>query len=417
MALAAGQDDVAGAGQAHGQAQGFPPVGHTEERGAFHPTPAAAALGHHLQNVIQALGARVLGGEHRQVGQLGGGLGHQPALFNVAPASRAKGRDHASARTPGGGLRLIVGQHLAGGFQRAAQGVGRVGKVHEGGEGLAQVQPLHAPRHPRQRGQAPLSRLGRQAERAHRSGEGGQAVGDVVGAHELSRHRDAEIRPHGRKGQPGRPVAHGAGVDFSRRAGVPAVTVGALVQNQLQVGQRAVIGVEHAGLGHADLGHAAELVGGGAQSFEEQALGGAVVLIGLVVVQVFVGDVGHHGHVKLAGRYPVLRQAVRGHLQHTVRQPGGHHARQVALHRRRIRRRHMEAGVQALIADHRADRRDQPRPQPGRQQNGMQQAGRGGLAIGAGDAEHHQPAGREAVEGGGEPGESGCGRVCECVSV
>src|SRR5690606_36044976 len=146
-----------------------------------------------------------------------------------------------------------------------------------------------------------------------------------------------------------------------------AVGVGAAGEHAVQVGQRAVVGVEHAGLGRA-----AGLGGGAAQAGKEQPLGGAVGVVGLVVVEVFVGDVGDHRHVELAGGHALLGQAVRGDLQHAVGEAGGHHARQVALNGGGVGRGDVEAGVERLVADDGADGGDEPRPQPGGEQNGME---------------------------------------------
>ena len=89
---------------------------------------------------------------------------------------------------------------------------------------------------------------------------------------------------------------------------------------------------------------------------------------------------------------PLLRQPVRGGFQHHVGQPGIHHAAQVALQVGGIRRGHVEAGIQHLVADHRVDRGDHARLQPGLQQDAVDERGGGRLAVRAGHADHGQRA-------------------------
>ena len=141
------------------------------------------------------------------------------------------------------------------------------------------------------------------------------------------------------------------------------------------------------------------------EHFKEPPLGRAVVIEGLVVIQMLVRDVCDDGHIEFTAGRPLLRQAVRGHFEHTVGQAGGDHPRQVALDVRRIGRGDVEAGIHRLIADDGVYGGDQPRPQAGGLQDGIDQVSGGGLAIGAGDADEDHLARGETVPGCREPAE------------
>ncbi len=98
MAFAAGEDDVARLGEAHGEADGLPSVGDAIESFPLHSALVPCAESHHFQNVAERFGARVFGGKHGDVCKLDRGFRHQPPLLHVAQTGRAEDGDH-SAKT------------------------------------------------------------------------------------------------------------------------------------------------------------------------------------------------------------------------------------------------------------------------------------------------------------------------------
>ncbi len=105
----------------------------------------------------------------------------------------------------------------------------------------------------------------------------------------------------------------------------------------------------------------------------------------------FVRDIGHHRHIEIDAVQTPLCQPVTGHLQHAVRQAVVAHLRQIHLDIRCAGGRHMQAGIgggAAEIGGKRADITGSATScQP---QDAVNQGAGGGLAIGAGDADHHQ---------------------------
>ena len=131
-------------------------VGHAVEVSALRRPPwRCGAGGHHRQDGIQRLGARVFGGQDRDVGQ----LAEVSAIMRRFSTSRSPAEPKMAITRPAAPAGCI----WRGGLQGAAQRVGRVGKVHDGREILAQIDALHAAGHTRQSGDAAADRLGRQA--------------------------------------------------------------------------------------------------------------------------------------------------------------------------------------------------------------------------------------------------------------
>ncbi len=119
---------------------------------------------------------------------------------------------------------------------------------------------------------------------------------------------------------------------------------------------------------------------------EEAALGGAVGLERAVELEVLGGDVGQHGHVVGRTSHALLRQTVRGRLDHRPAVAGVEHGGEVVC----------SSGASGVLVRAALPRLWPPtmtsvvpsRPVglPGALEQGAHEVGRGGLAVGAGDA-------------------------------
>ncbi len=83
MALAGDQDHVAGSGLDQGAGDGRGPVRLHDERSTGPATPATTVL----DDGVGVLGARVVGGHHRHVGEAGRGRTHERTLVVVPVTS------------------------------------------------------------------------------------------------------------------------------------------------------------------------------------------------------------------------------------------------------------------------------------------------------------------------------------------
>lgn len=173
-----------------------------------------------------------------------------------------------------------------------------------------------------------------------------------------------------------------------------------LFQDGAQVIERTIVAVEDARFFNAGF------AGGGGEAREQHAFGGAVVFVTFVIIQMLMGDVGDDGHIKITAGDAALGEAVRGDFEDTVRESGGYHPRQVTLNFQRIGSGDMKAGVEGFIADDGADRGDESGFASGGEQNRMDEAGGGGFAVGAGDADEGELPRGEAVPRGGQPTQS-----------
>ncbi len=132
---------------------------------------------------------------------------------------------------------------------------------------------------------------------------------------------------------------------------------------------------------------------------EQPPLGQVVGLHVGVEVQVVLGQVGEHLDGERDAVGAAQLQRVRGHL---------HHARLVAevahAHERLLQVDGLAGGAYRLLlqaADHLLDRAQQPGVQAAGLEHLVHQEGRGGLAVGAGDARHLHLGRGVAEEGGG----------------
>ena len=165
------------------------------------------------------------------------------------------------------------------------------------------------------------------------------------------------------------------------RAGVEAVGDGPA----RQADQALAVGVVHIDDARAR--------GARAGAFEQAALGGEVLLEGLVKIEMVAREIGEDGGGEPATPQAIQRQRVRTGFQHGVRAAGvndlGEKALQVQRFRRggggrtRCSRRAIDDGAEeaALVAGGAHDRIDQE--------------ARGGLAVGAGDADQLQASPRD----------------------
>ncbi len=276
------------------------------------------------------------------------------------------------------------------------ESIGRVGEVHDGGEILPHDDALHAPRHPLHGSDSLLHGLERNPLR-NANGDGCQDVVDVEIAGEHCLYWELPIRSYSGEGSSG----GGVGDPPSCNVGWSLQAVGEMVAGRdlTQVLERGVIGVEDGDLRRAGLAERAGEVA------EEAGFGLPVALVGFVVVQVFVGDVGHHRHVEIAGRDPVLGQAMRSGFQDDAFRACVHHLGQITLHLERIGGGDMKASFIVLVADEGLHRADHPCLVTRSDQDAADELDGSGLAVGARNADDAQLAGRVAVKGSGEIGQ------------
>ncbi len=138
-----------------------------------------------------------------------------------------------------------------------------------------------------------------------------------------------------------------------------------------QPGRPGIVGVDHAGLTVP----------------EQQRLGAAVLLHGTVEVQVVLGEVGKHAHLIAHAVHPVQGQGMGGDLHHHMGAARVPHPGEEPLELKGLRRGSLRG--KGLLADHVLIGADEARLGPRRLlQNGFEQVGGGGLAVGAGDPHH-----------------------------
>ncbi len=364
VALAGDDDDVARHRLGHRRADGDPPVGIDEER-----------VGHrrqdHVDDRLWVLGARVVRGDHRQVGQLGHGSAHDRPLGRIAVTAAAEHADQ-----PAAGERAQRAEDVA-------QRIGRVGVVDQDVEAGAVDHPLDPTRDPGHGVDAAGDGVVVQAQRlGHADGDGD--VADVVAA---------EQRARGDLDRPGRRVDGGGdAVDAGVGAGHAdlGVDVGADADPQHpvlagrgdHVRRRRIVGVDHR---DAIVG---QVVG------EQPRLGRAVGVHVAVDVEVVLGQVGERAHAKAQPGHPVHRQRRARHLHDRVAAAGiGHGSKgpvEDARRRRGVRR------VDGAPAEAVADGAQHAGRRARRLEDRLEQEGDGGLAVGSGDADQLQPVGRVA---------------------
>ena len=176
-------------------------------------------------------------------------------------------------------------------------------------------------------------------------------------------------------------VVHAAGVELDALGGQVGLALGAVAEGAAgAVGQ------------HPLVPRIVGVVDGHVAALEEDGLGVAVFLHGVVEVQVILAEVGEDAHGEADAVYPVQGQCVGGDLHHHMGAARvGHLAEQLLQ---------LEGfgggalGVQHLVADHVLDGAHQTHLGPGLLlQDALDEIGGGGLAAGAGNADHGHLAG------------------------
>ena len=141
---------------------------------------------------------------------------------------------------------------------------------------------------------------------------------------------------------------------------------------------------------------------------EQDGLGIAVGLHGLVEIQMVLGQIGKYSHGILHPIDPVQCQGVGGDLHDHMGAAGIPHLREQALEFKGFRRGALRGDH--LCADHVLVGADQAHPGPGLLlQNGLEEVRGAGLAVGAGDAHHGHGCGRMAKEIGADDGQTPAG--------
>ena len=142
-----------------------------------------------------------------------------------------------------------------------------------------------------------------------------------------------------------------------------------------------VIGVHHAGV----------------TVLEQDGLGVTVGLHGLVEVQVVLGQVRKDAHSVMDAVHPVQEQGVGGGLHHHMGAAARAHLGQQSLQFKGFRGGALRG--EDLLADHVLVGADESHLGPqGLLQDGLEQVGGGGLAVGAGDGHHGHRVRGVAVE-------------------
>ena len=141
---------------------------------------------------------------------------------------------------------------------------------------------------------------------------------------------------------------------------------------------------------------------------EQDGLGIAVGLHGLVEIQVVLGQIRKDAHGVMDAVHPVQIQGMGGRLHHHMGAASRAHLSQKSLQLKGFRGGALRG--EDLLADHVLVRADKAHLGPqGLFQNGLEQIGRGGLAVRSGDGHHGHAVGGVAVEIGADCRESTAG--------
>jgi len=119
-----------------------------------------------------------------------------------------------------------------------------------------------------------------------------------------------------------------------------------------------------------------------------------------VEIQVLVRDVGDDGHVIFHSRHALLREAVRGRLDHGILHTGSGHLRQIGLHLGRIGRGGVKTSGRFHAADGGSHRVDRANRVPRCRQDPCHQTRGRGLAVGPRHTDDLELAPRVAPQGG-----------------
>ena len=357
VALARDHHHVARARHLEGAGDRVAPV---DDDVALGPAAAVHAALDLLDDRLGRLAARVVRGDDDHVREPRGHGAHQRALAAVAVAAAAEDRDHAAR------------PQLAHGLEQVLERVVGVGVVDDHREVLAGVHALQPARHAAQRREAARRPLSGATPRA-------RAAPSAASRFCTLKRPSSGVRtsktPTGVRGPEARALPARARSPSAREVGGALDGVGphAAAGGAGELGGPVVVGVDD---GVSVLPQ---------QRVEQDALGGEVAVHVAVEVEVVAGQVGED-------RHPEARSRGRASGPASARRPraprGGSRrppSRGTAPAGRRTRAscaRPRPAGRRSGTGPCRAGP-----PRPGRAQGGVDQVGRGGLAVRAGDAD------------------------------
>ena len=305
----------------------------------------------------------IVAGGDDEIAALAGGLAHLWPLGAVAIAAAAEERDHARACGCG---------HLARQRGQIAQGVVGVRVVDDDGERLAGIDGLEAAGNGPEHGNGGDEMRKRDAARV-RGGEGREQIEDVHFAGETRADAGRSGRSFELDGGAGRcePVARGAPIAL-------ADAVSANFRAGFARGCGKLFRVRIVRVEDGDARRRIDC------AVEEQALGGEVVLHGLVVVEVVAREVGEDGDVEGDADHAALIERVAGNLGDELggaaRHAFGHQLEKIARLGRGV------DGGAHFAGDVIFDGADENGGAGGGVEQRFGQECSGGFAVGAGDA-------------------------------
>ena len=365
VALAAQDDDIVLFRVVHGPVDGLHPV--------LHHHVGRGAVRHARQDVGDDVGglfrAGIVSGDHHEVRDFRGDAAHLGAL-RLIPVAAAAEQGHGTA----------LGKVLHG-AEDIFQTVGAVGIVDEDGIVLpGGGDHLHTALDMGHLGQGPGAALQGNAQ-----GQGGPQYVQRIIYHKTPGNANPDPHffffCHGGEGHMVR-----LQLQFLR----PQVRFGPLRVREFSAG----------GMGHEPLRPGViGVVNAGVAVLEQQRLGVAVGLHSLMEIQVVLGEVGEDAHGIVHAVHPVQGQGVGGDLHDHVGAAALPHLGKQPLELKGLRRGALRGDD--LVADHILVRADEAHLGPGLLlQNGLEEIGGGGLAVGAGDAHHGHGVRRMAEEVG-----------------
>jgi hypothetical protein len=346
--------------------------------------PAAGHLGATrdlVEDRLAVLAAWVLVGHDDDARPLAGDAAHLRALGGVALAGRPEDRDQSAATS-----RCRRREEV----EHRRQRRGAVGEIDHHAEGLAEVDPFHAPRDDVDARQSLADTHGleaeRLAERDHR-----ERVVDVEATRQVEIDRRV-ARGRGHVGvEPACVLGDARRPDVGRRLGAVGEDArpGAAGRPDEQPG-RWVVEVDDGG-GHdggrlLDAAHEA-------RSIEQRQLRVAIRLPGPVQLEMLVGDVGEDRDVVGDARDPVQGEPVGRRLDDRGLVAGVDHRPESGLQLGRFGGRRVLGVVVGATADPRGDRADHPSAQAGRLERRHGEVARGRLPVRARDADDRQRVG------------------------
>ena len=315
----------------------------------------------------RVLGARVVGRDHREVGESGGDLAHQRPLLAVAIAAAP---EHAD-QPPAG--------HLPGGVEDVLERVGGVGVVDDDRERLALVDRLEAARDAIGDGER-RDHVGEREPERPGAGDRAKRVLDVEPARQRQRHLCLAVRRQAAEAR-----ARGAERRLERAVGGALVAAG-------REGQRFELGRQAVAVGVVEVDHGALRAPG----VEQAPLGEEVVAHVGVEVEVVLGQVGERGDREADPIRAAQSQRMRGDLHRAGAVAALDHAAKGRLQVDCLGRRALDLLLDA--ADHALHRSQQAGLDRGALEDLTDEERGRRLPVRARDPDHAQLRGRVVVE-------------------